>query len=1139
MDKRIIIQINNKTMKKILLSTVFSLVLSIFAMAQTVEKTYQFGTPTVSVVNGYDVVSFAGTRNMGETGKATLPCQQVSLLLPPNTQAQNISVSYDDIVELEGTYNLLPSQQVRPLSSTEPIVFEKDEAFYRSGEVYPLEAVSKVSSQYLNGCSFAMATFTPVQYVPATGKVSYARTVTVTVEYAASRADKGNLLWMTPEVQAKVERLAQNPEAVADYKTRGRSINGYELLVITPEAWVSHFDEYVAFYEARGLRTQVTALEDILDNFDGRDNAEKVYNYTKQEYENNGIMLILLGGDAGLVPWRALYCYVSDEYVDNLPADMYYGCFDTNWDEDDDGLWGEVGEDDMLPEVGVGRMPFNNETQFQNMMHKTLEYQSNPVLGEFHTVVLGAEHMGDGYYGSSDIERLIGGSSDFGYTTVGIPEEYTFVKIYEGSPSGWGGGIFKNAINSNGGQYVYHCGHANTDYVAGWYVNSTNDNSFAQLDGVTHNYGFFHSHGCICGDFTHTCMLERLVNISTGFVATAGNSRYGWYQPWGDGMAAHLNREFVDAYYNDRLPYIGTAFVEMKIMTAPYVATPWGDDGAMRWNLYDINILGDVTVCPWLDEPFRPQLNYASAINVGATSTQVEVYKDGEAQSNFRCSLFHNGELLAFGMTDENGVANVEFNGSLDVADTLKLIVTGLNAYPQTVNILGLSANTAFVYPQEIVLNQNFASGATIMMDVDFKNAGTADAENVLATLLTASEYVTLSKSTVEVGTVNAGTAVMVQDAFDFHVAGNIPDETIVDFVVSSTDGNNTWNRETFFKAQAPAVTVDNINYTETDGNMNGYIDPGESFRFTVRGTNKGHQVALNPYMHGSADNTMVVFNTNDVDFNDVAVGGEYEANIDVTIDENTPQGTPIAFSFDIVSGEYVTTGVITLCVGTVTETFETGDFSHLQWQLWGDADWFVTSEQAHTGTYSAQCGEIIKNQMTSIIIDISTTTQGEVSFYYKTNTKYKKDYLIFYLDNQLMGYWTGDNDWTHASYPVGAGDHKLEWRYDTGTSGGTEGNVCWVDDITFPGNTVILDDTPEVVYNETVVYPNPANDEIFVKGDDVKLIEIYNALGEKVISRDVNNTQSIDLTALASGMYFVRTVDGKGKVSTTKVIKK
>ena len=577
----------------------------------------------------------------------------------------------------------------------------------------------------------------------------------------------------------------------------------------------------------------------------------------------------------------------------------------------------------------------------------------------------------------------------------------------------------------------------------------------------------------------------------------------------------------------------------MKIMTAPYVTTPWGDDGAMRWNLYDINILGDVAVCPWLDEPFRPQISYESALNIGATTTTVAINKDGIAQSNFRCSIFHNGELLAFGMTDHNGFANVAFDEPLNVADTLQMIITGPNAIPQTINIIGLNANTAFVYPQNIELDNDFASGNSIFMDVDFKNAGTADANNVTATLTTLSQYVSLSKSTVEVGTVNAGTSVMVEDAFDFDVANNIPDETLVDFMMACTDGNNTWNRNVFFKAKAPSLKINNIEYTEISGNMNGYLDPGETFLFTISGKNEGHMMASNPYIHGSSDNQFVTYHTNDVSFNDVAVGANFEAEILLTINENTPQGTAIEFNFDAITGEYTSAGNITLCVGLITEDFETGDLSKLQWTLTGDAEWFVTAEQAHSGTFSAQCGNIERNQMTSLIVEINTTTDGTLSFYFKTLTKYKKDYLIFYLDDVVMDFWSGDNDWTLATFTIEAGNHILEWRYDTATSGATDGNVCWVDDITFPGNTLILDETQEVAFNEVTVYPNPANDVIFIKGNDVKRVEIYNTLGVKVISRDVNNSQSIDMTGFATGMYFLRTVDSKGNISTTKVIKK
>ena len=1122
-------------MKRLILTTLLIVVLGTLSFAQTVQKTYYFDNPTVTEVNGYDMLKFDGTMNHGIVGEATLPWQSVSLLLPQNTDAQSINVEYSDFVEIEGTYNLLPYQAARPLSSTEPLVFAKNEDFYKSAESYPQTTFSKVNTQYLNGCSFAFARFTPVRYVPATGKVSYAKSVTVTVELTASRSDRSSKLWMTPEVEKRVERLAQNPEAVQAYKTRARTIGGYELLVITPQEWVSHFDEYVAFYEARGLRTHVTALEGILANFDGRDDAEKVRAYISQEYENEGVMMVLLGGDSNVVPWRALYCNVYDEEIDNLPADMYFVCLDGTWDDNNNGLWGEPGEDDLLPELAVGRMPFNNETQFNNMMHKTLEYQANPILGEFHTVILGGEHLGDGYFGSTDLERIIGTSNDFDYTTTGVPEDYDFVKYYATYSINWSGSTFKKIINDNGGQYIHHVGHANTGTVAGWDVMTMNDGSFAQLDGVHHNYNFFHSHGCVCGDFTHNCILERMVNISTGFVAVTGNSRYGWYQPWGDGMAAHLHREFMDAYYHDRLPYIGTAFVEMKIMTAPYVE--W--DQCMRWNDYDINILGDVAVCPWLDEPFRPEVSYASALTLGSTSMPVTVTKHGEAQSNFRCSIFHGDDLLAFGITDNNGVANVVFAEGLNVADSLKLIITGPNAYPQTINIIGIDNNTAFVYPQSTDIHGDFVFGRSISMDVDFKNAGTVDANNVIATLSTNSNYITLSKSTVSVGTVNAGESVMIADAFDLVVADNIPDESYIDFVMTCIDGTNVWNRDVCFQAVAPVLKINALNYEEASGNMNGFLDPGETVSIVVNGTNKGHYMAENPYLHGTVNSEYITIVNNDEPFENVAAGEEFEENLDIFIAEDTPDGTIIEITVNAVTGQYTATKKIVLTVGTVKEDFETGDFSHLNWKHAGDASWYVTETESHSGTYSVRSPQLIKNQESSIIIEIENTTDGEISFYIKTDTRKNKDLLMLFIDDIHKQRWSGDTDWTQASFNLPAGTHTIEWRYDTAPSGDATSGVCWVDDITFPGNTMVLNVETVAEDNKVAVYPNPANDFIYVKGENIQTVEIYNAIGLKIMSKNVSNSESINIADFTNGIYFVRILDKNGIVSTEKIIKR
>ena len=331
------------------------------------------------------------------------------------------------------------------------------------------------------------------------------------------------------------------------------------------------------------------------------------------------------------------------------------------------------------------------QKELENMLHKSMTYQAEPVPGEFHNVIMAGEHLYDEPYlsnGSQYLELLIGTHDDNGYTTTGIPESYNFTRLYyeEGN---WSGENLRNAINQ-GTQYVHHDGHANTSYVAGW-INwdITNDNFYGP-NGVDHNYTFFHTSGCICGDFSDDCILERMTKISNFAVATFGNSRYGWFnEGQTEGPAIHLHRETEDAYYHDRIPYGGMALRESKIQTAPWVTAPgqW-EEGALRWNFYDLNMMGDVAVSPWHDEPFTPEIRYPMEIVEGMTEMEVQVVdNNGEGLKNFRCALFKDKQMLGLGYTDETGLAIVQIDDPLDYVATLKLIVTGCDAWPQTISM--------------------------------------------------------------------------------------------------------------------------------------------------------------------------------------------------------------------------------------------------------------------------------------------------------------------------------------------------------------------------------------------------------------------------------------------------------------------
>ena len=1107
--------------------------------AQTIEQTYHFSQPVVSERDGYQQIGFQGCLPNGTVGEPTLPWQSVSLILPQGQEAVSINVEFSDFVELEGAFNLYPAQLPRPVSSERVIPFAKNESLYRSENAYPTRSYGQVSTQYLNGVAFAFSGFTPVQYVPATGKVSYAQTVKVSVETQASRDDYSRKLWLTPENVASVQRLAQNPSLLSSYNKRGREIGGYDMLVITAEEWIPRFGEYLNLYNDKGIRTRIVALEEIYATMDGRDEQEQIRNYIIQEYEDNGIQMVSLGGDVSIVPYRSLYCFAQEGDEDNLPSDMYYACLDGTLNDDGDDRWGEVGEDDLLPELGIGRLPFNNETQFETIMHKTFQYLLNPVLGEFTSPILGAEHLGDGYYGSDDMERLIGENNDFDYTTYGYPEDYSLKRYYASPSQSWSGSAFRDVIGT-GGQYVHHVGHANTDVVAGWDLMTVNDNYFSQNDGINHNYMLFHSHGCICGNFPANCILEKMVTVNTGFVVTTGNSRYGWYVPWGDGMAAHIHREFVDAYCNDHHASVGMALREAKIATAPWVAIPFEEkdeeNGCLRWNIYCLNVLGDAALCPWFEEPFNPNVVYEQGLMVGTTSTSVHVSHFDTPLDNFRVSLFDGETLLGFGITDENGDVELSFE-PLETVGAMRLVVTGQSAWPQVFEVTGFESGEPYIYGHITELEDEALFGTTLYVGGDLYNKGNVAAYQVHADVTSDCEYITAYGSSLTIDTFEPNSTQYFEHIGLIELADNIPDQTVFTLDLTTYVGDVTSTTQKSFLAHAPVLEVTSVEIDDSYGDQNGFADPGEFVTLMIHGRNTGHAEAPNATLFPSCEGLQIDPNEQYYLVGSVEAGQDFTAYLSFYASDEIISGTTFDVELSMVTGAYTFTHHYHLPVGIATETFESGDFSFLEWFHGGDTPWFVTDGEAHNGNFCARSGAIDDDEVSRLIVYADILSDGEISFWLKTSTELRRDYLAFYIDNQRKGWWSGETEWTLASYEFGAGKHQFSWVYDKSKQGQAGEDCAWIDDITFPRNCLISQVEESTEKKSHVLYPNPSNGSFTIELTEESSVSIFNVLGQQMMRLDkVTGNQEIHLDNAPKGLYFVRIQNGN-TLETKKLV--
>lgn len=1135
-------------MKKQFLILLLSVICA-FSYAQTVEMTYSFGAPTLTQLEGYEQVQMRGCLQSALPGQPSLPWQQVSLMLPEGQEAESIEVILSDFQELEGSHELFPYQPSRTYSKPERRQFYKDEAVYNSKALYPAKAEGQLNTQYMNGIGFAFSTFTPVQYEPATGKLSYATKARVVVHTTASKADHSRMLWMTPNNVRSAQRLAQNPEMIQSYDGRGRVVAGYDLLVVVTAQWADQFEAYKDFYEARGFRTQIVTLEDVLNTMTGQDSPEKLRNYIIQEYQDNGIQMVNLAGDVPDIPYRGLYCYVTsgggNQEDGDIPADLYYAALDGTWNDNGNNWWGEIGEEDLLPELGIGRMCFSSQEELNNMLHKTFTYQTDPVLGEFQKVTMAGEHLYDDPLsnGSQYLELLIGERDDNGYTTIGIPEDYDFTRLYYENGT-WNGDNLMAAINA-GTQYVHHDGHANTTYVADWYNSDITDSNFSGANGVDHNYTFFHTSGCICGDFASNCILEKMTKIANFAVATIGNSRYGWFnEGQTEGPAIHLHRETEDAYYYERIPQAGLAMAEGKRQTAPWVTAPgqW-EEGALRWNFYDLNLMGDVALCAWHDEPFNPDVTYESEILVGLSSTNVTVSDaNGDGLKNFRCALFHGEDLIGVGYTDENGDALIEFAEPLDFVDEMSLIVTGSDAWPQTFSVLSLPGDCAYVIYNNYSINDggngqaDFGESFTFNMDV--KNVGTVATSNVTATLSTESEYITITDAEASIANIGGNEIVSIADAFSVTVSDNVPDMTNVLFLLTCNDGTDTWTSKFNIKLHAPSFTFTEMSIDDASGNNNGDVDPGETVTVHFRGMNAGSSAAQGVVfdVYGGIDE--ISFDNGNFPLGTVEAGSEFSADFTFTLSENATYGIIYQLPIAVYSGAYLTEDLFSFSVGQVMEDFESGDLSSFEWTANGNNPWTVVNDNPYAGSYCCRSGSIGDSEETSLSITVEVYTAGSVSFYKKVSTENNYDKLFFYIDDNAQGNWSGEVAWSQESYNLTTGTHTLRWTYKKDIMMTSGSDCVWVDNIVFPPTQVITM-TEEVSAASPVIFPNPNNGTFTLDLPEEECeVTVFNSLGQEMYRESkAMGLTTMNLSHLSEGIYFV-TIKSDTLTDTYKFIK-
>ena len=187
----------------------------------------------------------------------------------------------------------------------------------------------------------------------------------------------------------------------------------YDLLIICPNRFSSSLKKLKTHKEKFGVKTNITIVENICNdpNNKGRDKAEKIKYFIKNELEKHQIKYVLLvGGRKNQLPseswWVPVrYTYLNRPYAKHpegrFLTDLYFAdIYDSkgnfsSWDDDNDAIFGEwpvnesaVDIPNLKPDVSVGRLTCRNILDVKIAVNKIIKYETGCFSNWFKKITL-------------------------------------------------------------------------------------------------------------------------------------------------------------------------------------------------------------------------------------------------------------------------------------------------------------------------------------------------------------------------------------------------------------------------------------------------------------------------------------------------------------------------------------------------------------------------------------------------------------------------------------------------------------------------------------------------------------------------------------------------------------------------------
>ncbi len=1004
----------------------------------TMEKTILDGRQFMNL-------SAEGCIPSAEVGAPDLPMFSY-LVEVPLCDGFDVEISAAEYDTVAVSTQVAPVQPSRSKSDIGPFELLYNSAIYSADEYYGtvpayIEPVGIARDRRL-----ARIQFSPMRYNPVSGRLIVCRKAIVTVRYRG--ADREGTLAMferyhTPAFNSGAQVLNNL------YPKTVRTSAPVRYLIVAHSMFRGQLDGFVQWKRRKGFITDIVFTDDagvgttstaiqsyILSQYTGATTASPAPTY------------LLIVGDHDQIP--AFSAQVTSPSSDHI-TDLYYASWTSG---------------DHIPDCYYGRFSAQNVSQLTPQIEKTLMYEqytfADPSFLDKAVMVAGV----DG-----------GSSGDYGYTRADPAMDYAIVNYINGS-RGWSQVMyFKNntsivpagsnvtigssaSSNSATVRNYYNQGAGLINYSAHGSATSWGTPNFTTSHAAsmtnTQKFGIMIGNCCLTNKFeTATCLGESVLRKGNycGAVGYIGGSNSTYWNEdfyWAVGLRSGISPTMSMAYNSsnlgvyDRLCHTHNEAYSQWVKTQGEVVYQGNmavesSSSSYKYYYWEIyHLMGDPSLMPYLTQASAMTLTAASSIPAGTSTISITaapyayVAITDTATRTLKASGFANASgQITLTLPSGMPVGGYEIAAS---AQQYRMAFKSLSVVP---------ASGPYAAVTSVAATAAMNVGASVPLAIKVANLGNSIARNVVVALSVGNSSMTLNRSSVSVGNIEAGDTVTISNVIAT-VAAQATDQSVATITTNTawTGCSAAVEASTPFTINAPAMEI-----SVAEGALN--VMPGSSLVLNVTMTNNGHAALSATRLTATTGSSQLASNTSSSSFT-VAAGGSVTRQVTLSAAASMSQGTTVPVYLTL-SGTANVSETLEIYIGElITETFE-GGFTMGGW-LQGDYPWQISTGSAAVGNSCARSySSLGSNQTSEMSISINAATVDSVSFWYKVSSEANYDKFHFYIDGVEKVVSSGQVDWTRAAYPVTAGDHILKFTYSKDGSVNSYSDCAWVDEISLP----------------------------------------------------------------------------------------